>query len=131
MIENLIDAPHKVYVEPTSACNLSCATCVRHAWEEPEGFMAWETFEAVVDALAPIDGHVVEPALSRPRTIAFMGLGEPLLHPRFLDMVRLAKRRGLRAEVTTNALLLGADLAAGLLEASLDQLVVSIDGSSA
>jgi MoaA/NifB/PqqE/SkfB family radical SAM enzyme len=60
-----------------------------------------------------------------------MGLGEPLLHPRFLDMVRLAKGRGLRAEVTTNALLLTPDLARGLLEAGLDQLVVSIDGASA
>ena len=46
-------------------------------------------------------------------------------------MVRLAKRRGLRAEVTTNALLLDDELAAGLLEAGLDQLVVSIDGASA
>ena len=40
--------PAKVYVEPTNACNLACATCVRHAWEEPEGFMEWATFEAVV-----------------------------------------------------------------------------------
>ena len=46
-------------------------------------------------------------------------------------MVRLAKQRGLRAEVTTNALLLDDELAAGLLEAGLDQLVVSIDGASA
>ena len=60
-----------------------------------------------------------------------MGLGEPLLHPRFLDMVRAAKQRGLRAEVTTNALLLDDAVAAGLLEAGLDQLVVSIDGASA
>ena len=34
------------------------------------------------------------------------GFGESLLHPRFLDMVRFAKERCLRAEVTTNALLL-------------------------
>ena len=66
-----------------------------------------------------------------PGGVAFMGLGEPLLHPRFLDMVRLAKDRGLRAEVTTNALLLDDEIAAGLVEAGLDQLVVSIDGASA
>ena len=111
-------APAKVYVEPTTACNLACATCVRHAWDEPEGWMTWETFEAVVDGL---EGG----------TVAVMGLGEPLLHPRFPDMVRLAKDRGLRTEVTTNALLLDEHLAADLLEAGLDQLVVSIDGASA
>jgi MoaA/NifB/PqqE/SkfB family radical SAM enzyme len=109
----------RVYVEPTNACNLACATCVRHSWDEPEGCMDWATFEAVVDGLGPSG------------TLAFMGLGEPLLHPRFLEMVSLAKERGLRAEVTTNALLLDDAMAAGLLDAGLDQLVVSIDGANA
>jgi MoaA/NifB/PqqE/SkfB family radical SAM enzyme len=121
------DVPRKAYVEPTNACNLNCTTCVRHAWDEPEGFMEWATFAAVVDGLADVaggDGHAAG-------TIALMGLGEPLLHSRLLDMVRLAKTRGLRAEVTTNALLLDDEMASGLLEAGLDQLVVSIDGASA
>jgi MoaA/NifB/PqqE/SkfB family radical SAM enzyme len=121
-------APAKVYLEPTNACNLSCATCVRHSWDEPEGFMEWAAFEAAVDGLAAGREAAGD---GRPGTVAFMGLGEPLLHPRFLDMVRAAKARGLRAEVTTNALLLDDTMAAGLLEAGLDQLVVSIDGASA
>jgi MoaA/NifB/PqqE/SkfB family radical SAM enzyme len=126
------DRLRKVYVEPTNACNLACTTCVRHAWDEPEGFMAWETFEAIVDGLAegPADGPAGTTA-GEPGTVAFMGLGEPLLHPHILDMVRLAKRRDLRAEVTTNALLLDERMAAGFLAAGLDQLVVSIDGASA
>jgi hypothetical protein len=45
-------APAKVYVEPANACNLSCATCVRHAWDEPEGFMDWAAFEAAADGVA-------------------------------------------------------------------------------
>ena len=113
------DRPRKVYVEPTNACNLACATCVRHSWDEPEGFMEWATFRAVADGLEPGG------------TVAFMGLGEPLLHPRFPEMVRLAKERGLRAEVTTNALLLDDAMAAALLAVGLDQLVVSIDGANA
>lgn len=40
------DRLRKVYVEPTNACNLACATCVRHAWDEPEGFMEWAAFES-------------------------------------------------------------------------------------
>lgn len=135
------DRLRKVYVEPTNACNLACATCVRHAWDEPEGFMAWETFVAVVDGLveatggAGVPGGDAGPGDGRggvaAGTVAFMGLGEPLLHPRFLDMVRLAKRHGLRVEVTTNALLLERGLAEDLVTAGLDQLVVSIDGASA
>jgi MoaA/NifB/PqqE/SkfB family radical SAM enzyme len=129
-----VDALRKVYVEPTNACNLNCTTCVRHAWDEPEGFMEWATFEAIVDGIADaVGGGGGGAAAGRHAagTLAFMGLGEPLLHPRFLDMVRLVKSRGLRAEVTTNALLLDDALAGGLLAAGLDQLVVSIDGTSA
>jgi MoaA/NifB/PqqE/SkfB family radical SAM enzyme len=121
--------PRKVYVEPTNACNLACATCVRHSWDEPEGFMEWATFETVVDGLPTATD--ARPGGEAPPAVAFMGLGEPLLHPRFLEMVRLAKQRGLRAEVTTNALLLDDTMAAGLLDAGLDQLVVSIDGANA
>ena len=129
-----MDALRKIYVEPTNACNLNCKTCIRHAWNEPEGFMEWATFEAVVDGLTEAAGEggsgkgASEHAAG---TVAFMGLGEPLLHPRFLDMVKLAKKRGLRTEVTTNALLLKKELADDLVAAGLDQLVVSIDGASA
>jgi MoaA/NifB/PqqE/SkfB family radical SAM enzyme len=126
-LDGSADRLGKVYVEPTNACNLNCTTCVRHAWDEPEGFMEWATFEAVVDGIAEAAGDSGHTA----GTVAFMGLGEPLLHPRFLDMIRLVKKRGLRAEVTTNALLLTPKLAQGLLAAGLDQLVVSIDGTSA
>lgn len=119
--------PRRVYVEPTNACNLACRTCVRHAWEEAEGFMEWATYKALIESLAELTW--AEPR--SPATIAFMGLGEPLLHPRFLDMVRLAKRHGLRVEVTTNGLLLEKELAVELRSLGLDQLVVSIDGASA
>jgi MoaA/NifB/PqqE/SkfB family radical SAM enzyme len=71
-----LDLLRKVYVEPTNACNLDCCTCVRHAWDEPEGLMAWPVYERVVEGLAA------------PATVAFMGLGEPLLHPRLVDSVR-------------------------------------------
>ena len=131
------DTLGKVYVEPTNACNLNCTTCVRHAWDEREGFMEWATFEAVVDGF----GEAVREGADGERgdggdgeaagTVAFMGLGEPLLHPRFVDMVRLATKRGLRSEVTTNALLLDQAMADGLVAAGLGQFVVSIDGASA
>jgi len=112
----------KVYVEPTNQCNLRCRTCIRNVWDEPLGMMDWEVYQRLIDDLAEF------PAA---RTVAFAGLGEPLLHPRFVDMVELAHANGLSSEMTTNALLLTPELAAGLLEAGLDQLVVSIDGATA
>lgn len=117
-----MDALRKVYIEPTNGCNLHCRTCMRNVWDEPIGFMEWETYQALIEELAGFDTA---------QTVAFAGIGEPLLHPRFVDMVRLAKEHHLRVELTTNALLLTREVAGALLELGLDQLVVSIDGTTA
>ena len=39
----------KLYVEPTNACNLECATCFRHGWDEPIGRMSEASFDAILD----------------------------------------------------------------------------------
>ena len=116
-----MDELNKIYVEPTNRCNLSCVTCIRHAWDEPLGDMAWPVFQSLIDGLADFPG---------PKTIAFAGLGEPLLHEQFPEMVRLAHERGLRTEMTSNAMLLTPSLAGKLIDAGLDQFTVSIDGAS-
>ena len=116
-----MDELNKIYVEPTNRCNLKCVTCIRNSWDDPFGDMDWSVYQALIDGLADF---------SEAKTIAFAGLGEPLLHERFPEMVRLAHARGLRTEMTSNATLLTPALADGLIEAGLDQFVVSIDGAS-
>ena len=106
----VLDVLKKIYIEPTNRCNLSCVTCIRHAWEEPMGDMAWPVFQSLIDGLAGFPGE---------KTIAFAGLGEPLLHEQFPEMVWLAHERGLRTEMTSNAMLLSSSLAARLIDAGL------------
>jgi MoaA/NifB/PqqE/SkfB family radical SAM enzyme len=83
--------------------------------------MDWSVYQKLIDSLADFPGA---------KTIAFAGLGEPLLHPIFPEMVRLAHERGLRTEMTSNASLLTPVLASRLIDAGLDQFAVSIDGAS-
>ncbi|MBK9091058.1 MAG: hypothetical protein IPL90_19285 [Holophagales bacterium] len=64
----------RVYVEPTNACNLACRTCVRNIWSEQSGFMAEDTFDAVLEGLA---------SFARRPSVFFGGFGEPLAHPAF------------------------------------------------
>ena len=116
-----MDELNKIYVEPTSRCNLTCVTCIRNSWEEPCGDMDESVYRVLIDSLEAFPG---------PKTIAFAGLGEPLLHARLPDMVALAHKRGLRTEMTSNAMLLTSSLAERLVAAGLDQLTVSIDGAS-
>ena len=111
----------KVYVEPTTACNLRCRICVRNSWSEPMGSMQMATYRRLVDGLREV------PSL---RTMAFWGFGEPLLHPDIVEMVTLAKELGAKTELITNGLLLDREMAEGLVMAGLDTLVVSVDGTS-
>src|SRR5439155_10129982 len=55
--------------------------------------------------------------------------GEPLLHPRFVDMVRYAKRAGVRVvQAFTDAITLDEAKARAILDAGLDVLECSIHG---
>lgn len=112
----------KVYLEPTTDCNLRCRTCMRASWTEPGGSMEMELYRKLLGDLGRI----------RPMPgLSFWGFGEPLLHPHILDMIRLAKRAGAQTELVTNGLLLNRRTADSLLSEGLDRLVVSIDGVSA
>ncbi len=111
----------KVYVEPTTDCNLNCRICMRNSWEEPEGKMKMATYRLLVEGLREV------PSL---QSIAFWGFGEPLLHPNLVEMIQSAKALGVKAELITNGLLLNRKIAEELVMADLDTLVVSIDGVS-
>lgn len=114
-----MDLLTKLYVEITSACNLDCQICVRRAWNEPVGDMPLATFGKLMEGLRQFPS---------PPTVHLGGYGEPMAHPDFLEMVRLAKAAGARVEVTTNGTLLNADTAAALIELDLDRMIVSLDG---
>jgi len=111
----------RVYIEPTTACNLNCRTCIRHVWDEPVGRMDEETFRRILESLR---------VMPEPPSVFFGGYGEPLTHPDFLDMVREAKRLDVPVEAITNGILLDEGRATALIEAGLDTLWVSIDGAS-
>jgi MoaA/NifB/PqqE/SkfB family radical SAM enzyme len=111
------DTLRKVYVEITSACNLTCATCIGQIWDEPLGQMSSTRFRRLLDGLP-----------RHPITLSLSGFGEPLVHPEFLALVRLARERGVRVEVITNGTLLDAALARELITLGVAQVTVSIDG---
>ena len=111
----------KVYIEPTSQCNLTCRTCIRNAWDEPMGQMTEATFERIIDDLQTLD--------PRP-SIFFGGFGEPLSHPRITDMVARAKKVSSKVELITNGMLLDEERSRALIQAGLNTLWVSVDGAT-
>jgi MoaA/NifB/PqqE/SkfB family radical SAM enzyme len=111
----------RVYIEPTTLCNLLCRTCIRNVWDEPPGTMSAETFARVID-----DVREVSP---RP-TVFFGGFGEPFAHPDLLAMVAEAKAAGCPVELITNGTMLDEATRRELVRIGLDRLWASIDGAT-
>jgi MoaA/NifB/PqqE/SkfB family radical SAM enzyme len=117
------DALRKVYVETTSRCNLDCAMCMRHGWQEPLGDMPLDRYGRLLDGLADVRAESL--------TLAFSGFGEPLVHPAWQELMRLTRGRRHRVELITNGLLLDADAARTLVDLGVAQVTVSVDGGDA
>jgi MoaA/NifB/PqqE/SkfB family radical SAM enzyme len=111
----------RMYVEPTTKCNLECRICVRQAWSEPLGAMSWATFQRVLQELR---------SFKPLPQVFFGGFGEPLTHPDIYRMVRAAKELGAVVELISNGTLLDDGSAQALMESGLDTLWVSVDGAT-
>ncbi len=111
----------KLYIEPTNQCNLDCRTCIRNVWTEPLGQMSDEVFGRIVQGLRDF---------SPPPMVFFGSWGEPLVHPKIVEMVTRAKALGSRVELITNGTRLVPDVTQGLIAAGLDVLWVSLDGAT-
>ena len=111
----------KIYIEPTTLCNLDCRTCMRNVWDEPLGKMSKETFAKIMQGVSQF---------SNPPSVFFGGFGEPLVHPDIIDMVQAAKMAGAEVELITNGILLDEMTVGKLMGAELDRIWVSIDGAT-
>jgi MoaA/NifB/PqqE/SkfB family radical SAM enzyme len=109
----------KVYVEPTNRCNLTCRTCIRNAWEEPQGDMTTGTFDRLVANLKELP--------SQP-DIFFGGFGEPLLLQDIAERVAQVRLVAGKVELITNGVLLTEECGRELIKAGLNRLWVSLDG---
>lgn len=111
----------KLYIEPTTQCNLQCRTCIRNSWDEPIGSMDMVVYRKLLSDLTD---------LKTLNSIAFWGYGEPLAHPEIVNMVAEAHETGIETEVITNGHLMDKNMTTGFIQAGLNTLVVSVDGTT-
>ncbi len=111
----------KLYIEPSTQCNLQCRTCIRNSWDEPIGLMDMHLYRKLLSDLKDFKTL---------NTLAFWGYGEPLTHPEIVNMVAEAHEMGINTELITNGHLLDENKAKGLIQAGLDIMVVSVDGTT-
>ena len=121
MSEHFADYPEIFQLETTSFCNLNCIMCphdmmVKNGVRKQE-HMDFDLFCTIID----LDCKTT-------KTIGLHILGEPLLHPRIIDMVSYASSRGIAPELATNGTIMTKELAHGLIDAGLSKIWFSLDG---
>ncbi len=119
-----MNSPTYVQIEPVGQCNLRCEMCPIQFRRDgppygPPAFMQFEVFTRLIDQMPDL------------RELHLQGLGEPMMHPRFADMVSYASRRGIRVSTNSNLTLLNPVRAERCVTSGLDTVHVSIDGATA
>lgn len=120
----MTELPAYVQIEPVGQCNLRCKMCPIQFRQDgapggPAAFMSYQTFCELIDQF---------PALTE---LHLQGLGEPMLHPRFFDMVAYASGRGVRVTTNTNLTVCTERRIRECLESGLDTMYISLDGATA
>lgn len=118
----LRDFPMHLDLEASSRCNLRCTFCDKLPLLGPGrlGDMDYSLFCRIVD----------EGAANGLWGIKLSYRGEPLLHPRLPAMIAYAKQRGiLDIYFNTNGMLLDEQMSARLIDAGLDRIAVSVEGT--
>lgn len=106
----------KVYIEFTQRCNLNCISCFRQNWDLPSTQMTQESFDSVLSSLNSI--QTLE-------EIVIGGIGEPTIHPNFIQWVK--KLPKVKLTITTNAYAWSDEIIA-CLAGDFDKVVISVDG---
>jgi len=114
------------YLYLSNSCNLAC----RHCWITPR-FVDGKPFPGDVVDVAAL-ARAVDEALPLGLARAKLTGGEPLLHPRFLEIADSLSSRGLGLDMETNGTLLTRETARHLKERTrMGFISVSIDGADA
>ena len=120
---NLPVFPKIIEFEITNHCNFNCIMCptgIGTARRE-RGYMSDETYYKVLDEISE---HKV--------ALKFVGQGESLLHPKAIEYIVEAKRRGIITHLTTNGSLLTEDMMRKLVDTqALDSIKFSFQGIDA
>ncbi|OGM93312.1 radical SAM protein [Candidatus Wolfebacteria bacterium RIFOXYB1_FULL_54_12] len=123
--------PFVVQLFPIYACNFKCNYCIFQLPNKERGFisdkvvMDFDLYKKFIDEFALFPSKI--------KVLRFVGIGEPLLHPRIADMVAYAveKQVAHNVELLTNGSLLTPVMSNALIDAGLSRLVVSLQGVSA
>ncbi len=83
----------KIYIEITNVCNLNCSFCAKH--HRKQEFMSRQNFVRILEKIKAYTDYLY-----------FHVMGEPLLHPKINEFIRIAISKGFKVNITSNGYLI-------------------------
>jgi radical SAM protein with 4Fe4S-binding SPASM domain len=112
--------PSYFEIETVNACNARCPMCTIDDWDRRDGLMADELFTKIATEIGEHSDVV--------RRVQLFRDGEPLLDKKLALKTELVKGLGVRkVGISTNGALLTRKRSRDLLEAGMDEVILSID----
>lgn len=105
-------------IEATNACGMKCIMCPRRYMKRKIGFIDIKLFEKIIRQLK---------ANSR---ICLHHFGDPLLHPKIGELIRICNKYGIKTSLATNPTSLTKEKIKEILDAGLYYLHISLDGAN-
>lgn len=126
-----LSVPFIIFVDPSDVCNFRCKFCptgnigLMKKFGRSLKVMDFELYKKIIDDICRFEKPI--------KVLRLYKDGEPLLNPRFVEMVRYAKEKKCaeRIDTTTNASLLNPKINLEIIEAGLDRINISIEGVTA
>ncbi|MBS7606510.1 MAG: radical SAM protein [Candidatus Bathyarchaeia archaeon] len=114
-----MDYPEALQIEVTNRCNFSCQMCVRRVWDAKPTDLNMDLYKRVAESAFP---HL--------KRLVLYGLGEPLINPNIIEMLKIAREKTSRdseIKISTNGSLLNPRLAEKILRLGVNNVSFSID----
>jgi radical SAM protein with 4Fe4S-binding SPASM domain len=113
--------PISLSIEPTTSCNLGCPECPSglKQFTRPTGNLKTQNLNAWLN-----------PIIDRLWYVNFYFQGEPFIHKEILNQIEFASKKGVFTSTSTNAHFISSEMAEKIIQSGLDQLIVSIDGTT-
>jgi len=110
--------PHQFFVEPTNVCNLRCEMCIQDEMTRTNGYMEFDLIKKIIDEVSVFNPY-----------FDFCRQGEPLVHPKIVEMIEYAIRKGLtKTRLITNGKILRENISTRLIKSGLHKINISFNG---
>lgn len=110
--------PEVYNIEATNHCPMNCIMCPRKYMKRKLGFMSINLYKKIINELNGFS-----------ESIGLHHFGESLLHPKLDEMIKYAKKSGVKTFVSVNASVIKLKMAKKIINAGLEKLHISLDGT--